>query len=131
MIADVDWELFPHAEQYPPETVSLPQYLQNAFLGSIVTFSGSLVTFSGTIVETTLPQYIERLPYAMRSAPTTMNIIGIARNEAVRFVPITAKTVRKPIMISMAPTFLPFIPKALPISIFILFVVYKLSKILL
>jgi hypothetical protein len=124
MIADVDWKLFPHAEQYSPETVSLPQYLQNIF-------SGSIVTFSGSTVETTLPRYIERLPYAMRSAPTTMNIIGIARNEVVKFAPITAKTVRKPIMTSMVPALIPILPKALTISVFILLVVYKLSRIFL
>ena len=81
MIVDVDWELFPHEGQYPPESFSLPQYLQNIVLGSIVTFSGSLVTFSDSLFKTAFPRYIERLPYAMTSAPTIMNIIGIARKD--------------------------------------------------
>jgi hypothetical protein len=98
MIADVDWELFPHAVQYSPEMVSPPQYLQNRFLRSIVTPSGSIVASLGSVVETILSRYIERLPYAIRRAPTIMNTIGIARNEAIKFAPITAKTVRKPIM---------------------------------
>ena len=59
--------------------------------------------------------FIERLPYATRSAPITKNANGISKAIGDRFALNTPKNVRKPIISNIAPAITPIIPKALPI----------------
>jgi hypothetical protein len=55
------------------------------------------------LINCSLLRDTERLPYAIRSAPTISIITGITKDVACKFARITAKNVRKPISSNIAP----------------------------